>query len=151
MLLRLRANLGTDEPEVLGACYAGVLRIEGVAAIPWVARFLAGADEAAGEAALALAGTHSAEAVDALRKALAEAHDRWFRSVLLSALGLTRQDSAMELLLDLVKADSLDAEAAIEAIVRSMPSEEMRKRLEKLVTGNARLTRTFSENLKRSS
>lgn len=149
LLLRLRANLGTDEPEVLGACYAGVLRIEGVKAIPWAARFLVGADEAAGEAALAIAGTHSTEAADALRKALAEAHERWFRSVLLSTLGLTRQDSAMEFLLDLVKAESLDAEAAIEAIVRSIPSEETRKRLENVVTGNPRLARALSENLKR--
>ena len=30
LLLRLRAILGADEPEVLGACYGGVLRIEGV-------------------------------------------------------------------------------------------------------------------------
>src|SRR5258708_306661 len=30
LLLRLRAILGADEPEVLGACYAAILRIEGV-------------------------------------------------------------------------------------------------------------------------
>lgn len=151
LLLRLRVSIGSDEPEVLGACYAGVLSIEGVKAIPWVGRFLVGADEAAGEAALAIAGTRSTEAMAALRKALVEAHDSWFRSVLLSALGLTRQDSAMEFLLDLVKAESLDAEAAIEAIVRSMPSEETRKRLEKLVIGNPRLARVLSENLERTS
>ena len=29
LLLRLRATLASDEPEVLGACYGGVLRIEG--------------------------------------------------------------------------------------------------------------------------
>ena len=45
LLLRLRATLGADEPEVLGACYGGVLRIEGVGAIPWVARFLAAGDD----------------------------------------------------------------------------------------------------------
>src|SRR5882757_10702845 len=38
LLLRLRAILGSDEPEVLGACYSGILRIEGVRAIPWVSR-----------------------------------------------------------------------------------------------------------------
>ena len=40
LLLRLRAILGADEPEVLGACYGGILRIEGVSAIQWVGRFL---------------------------------------------------------------------------------------------------------------
>ena len=51
LLLRLRAVLGSDEPEVLGACYSGVLRIEGVSAIAWVSRFLEPGDDAAGEAA----------------------------------------------------------------------------------------------------
>src|SRR5246500_231407 len=35
LLLRLRASLGNDEPEVLGACYGGILRIEGASAISW--------------------------------------------------------------------------------------------------------------------
>jgi hypothetical protein len=59
LLLRLRAILATDEPEVLGACCGGILRIGGVRAIPWVRRFLMAADDNAGEAALAIAGTHS--------------------------------------------------------------------------------------------
>ncbi len=59
LLLRLRAVLGSDEPEVLGACYSGILRIEGASAIPWITRFLASGDDPAAEAALAIAGTHS--------------------------------------------------------------------------------------------
>jgi hypothetical protein len=54
LLLRQRAMLGDDEPEVLGACYGGILRIEGTRAIPWVARFLAAADDSAGEGHLPL-------------------------------------------------------------------------------------------------
>lgn len=53
LLLRQRAALVNDEPEVLGACYGGVLRLEGLSAIPWIARFLSSGDEAAAEAALA--------------------------------------------------------------------------------------------------
>ena len=64
LLLRLRAILGADEPEVLGACYSGILRLEGAKAIPWIARFLATADDNAAEAALAIAGTHSPEGFD---------------------------------------------------------------------------------------
>ena len=52
LLLRLRAVLGTDEAEVLGACYSGILRLEGVRAIAWVERFLAGGDDNAAEAAV---------------------------------------------------------------------------------------------------
>jgi len=143
-LLRLRAVLGKDEPEVLGACYGGILRLEGVSATCWISHFLESHDDAAGEAALALAGTHSPEGFNALKNSLETAHDPWFRSVLLSAIGLTRHDAAMEFLLDLVKTDSIDAERALEAVVRAMPSTETMQRLEKLVTPNPRLALTLA-------
>ncbi len=61
-------------------------------------------------------------------------------------MALTRQDAALEFLLDLVRTESLNAEAAIEAILRSMPSQEVIKRLERLVEGNPRLARVFAAN-----
>jgi hypothetical protein len=64
--------------------------------------------------------------------------------VLLSAIALTRQDAAMEFLLELVKSESIDAERAIEAVFRSMPSAEIMQRLEKLAALNPRLTRALS-------
>jgi HEAT repeat protein len=146
LLLRLRAVLasdkpGADEPEVLGACYSGILHIEGGSAIPWVRRFLVAADDNAAEAALAIAGTHSEQAFDALRDTFLKAHDPWWRSVLLSAIALTRQDAALEFLLELIRKEALEAEAAIDAILRSVPSKEVTERLEKLVEGNPRLKR----------
>jgi len=143
-LLRLRAVLAKDEPEVLGACYSGILHMEGVSGIPWVSRFLASHDDASGEAALAIAGTHSLEGFNALKQSLESAPDPWFRSVLLSAIALTRQDAAMEFLLDVVKTESMDAARALEALVRSMPSTETIQRLEKLVAPNPRLARTLA-------
>jgi len=151
LLLRLRAVLGADEPEVLGACYSGILRIEGASAIPWVRRFLVAADDNAAEAALAIAGTHSPQAFDVLRKTFLTAHDPWWRSVLLSAIALTRQDAALEFLLELVRAESLEAEAAIEVVLRTMPSKEVTERLEKLVAGNPRLVRALAKVRKASS
>ena len=151
LLLRLRAVLGNDESEVLGACYGGVLRIEGVRAIPWVQRFLASGDDSAAEAALAIAGTHSADGFKVLQECLAKATDSWWRSVLLSAISLTRQDEALEFLLELVRTESLDAEAAIEAVLRSVPSEEVIKRLESRVADNARLKRAFATHRSASS
>lgn len=148
LLLRQRAVVGNDEPEVLGACYGGILRIEGVSAIPWVRKFLAGGDDAAGEAALAIAGTHSMEGFNALRECFEKSIDPWFLSVLLSAIALTRQDAAVEFLLDQVRTESLQAEAAIEAIMRSMPPAEITQRLEKLVAPNPRLALAFAENKK---
>jgi HEAT repeat protein len=144
LLLRMRALIGNDEPEVLGACYSGVLHLEAVRAIPWVSRFLLPADDTSAEAALAISATHSPEAFEALRSALENASDPWFRSVVLSAIALTRQESATEFLLEHVGKESMDAEAAIEALLRSAPSEEVVGRLEKLVKGNPRLERAFA-------
>jgi HEAT repeat protein len=163
LLLRLRAVLGSnpnstnplkdsgEEPEVLGPCYSGILRIEGPSAIPWITRFLAAADDPAAEAALAIAGTHSAQGFEVLRERFAKESDPWFCSVLLSAIALTRQDAALEFLLDLVRAESLQAEAAIEAILRAMPSAEVIKRIEDLVAVNPRLARAFATHRPKSS
>jgi HEAT repeat protein len=144
LLLRLKAILGDDEPEVLGACYGAILRTEGNAAIPWLSRFLASSDDAAAEAALALSATHSPPALAVLQNSFAHASDPWFRSVLLSAIALTRQDSAVEFLLDLVRTESLQAELAIEAILRSVPSPEVIDRLEQLVRSTPRLAKSFA-------
>jgi hypothetical protein len=147
LLLRLRAQVrGDEEPEILGACYAGVLRIEGNSALPWVNRFIAGEDDAAGEAALAMAATHSAEAFEMLKARWEKTHDPWFRSVLLSAIALTRQSEATEFLLGLVKADSIGADLVVEALLRSLPPGEVVQQLQTLVAGNARLERAFAAN-----
>jgi len=146
LLLRLHATLGNDEPEVLGACYGGILHIEGATAIPWVAHFLAQADEVAGEAALALASTNSEEALEPLRHALESTTDPWFRKVLLSAIALLRHDVATDFLLELVRTESLNAEAAIEAILQSAPSQEVIQRLKRTTSENPRLARVFTEN-----
>jgi hypothetical protein len=154
LLLRLRATLGADEPEVLGACYGGVLRIEGTRALPWAERFLETGDDAAAEAALAIAATHSAAGFEALQKHFEQPsvrmRDPWFLSALLSAIALTRQDAAIEFLLDLILKDSLQSEPALEAILRSLPSSEIIKRVEKLVAPNPRLSRAFKANQKLS-
>jgi HEAT repeat protein len=154
LLLRQRAilspllnhQLQDDEPEALGACYTGILRIEGPSAIPWVAQFLAKEDDSAAEAALALAGTHAPPAFETLKQHFNQASDPWFSSLLLSAIALTRQDAATEFLFDQVRTESLQAEAAIEAILRSAPSEEITKRLKELVAGNQRLSRAFAKS-----
>src|SRR5260370_3742047 len=88
LLLRLRALLSPhlnskvqeDEPEILGACYSGILRIEGASAIPWVSQFLDSGEDAAAEAALAIAGTHSPPAFETMRERFAQESDPCFCS-----------------------------------------------------------------------
>ena len=49
----------------------------------------------------------------------------------------------MEFLLNLVRTESLDAEGAIEAILRAAPSDEIVSALENLVRDNPRLVQCF--------
>ena len=112
LLLRLRAELASGEAELLGACYSGVLALEGPSAIPWAAQFLRAGDDAAAEAAMAIAETHTPEAFTLLRGTYEQAWDPWFRTALLTAIALTRTQEATEWLLDRVENASSDQDRA---------------------------------------
>ena len=133
LLLRLRAELGSDEAEVLGACYTAVLRLEGPSAIAWVAKFLPSpydeADDTAAEAAIAIAETGTEEAFTLLKQHHALARHPSFRDILLTAIALTRQDAAIDFLLALVKDGSRPAREALE---QSAPSPDTLARLKQL-------------------
>jgi hypothetical protein len=132
LLLRLRAELASDEPELLGSCYSGVLALEGPAAIPWAAKLLAPEDDAAGEAAMAIAQTHTLEAFQLLRTTFAKARDTWFRTAVLSAIALTRQQEATDWLLDLIANEHPHAAYIHDALCRSAPSTAILDRLKQL-------------------
>ena len=132
LLLRLRAELASDEPELLGACYSGVLHLEGPSAIPWAARFLSHQDDASAEAAIAIAETRTPEAFTTLKESFARSRDPWFRTALLSAIALTRQDEAYNWLLTLIESDDGDTKDAHEALCRSNPPTTILERLTKL-------------------
>jgi hypothetical protein len=132
LLLRLLAELPSDEPEFLGACYAGVLAMQGTSAIEWAGRFLKREDDTAAEAAMAIAQTHTSEAFLRLRTTFSAAHDPWFRTTLLAAIALTRQQEAAEWLLDLIANDDGQAEDAHQALCRSAPSVATLERLKQL-------------------
>jgi hypothetical protein len=131
LLLRLRAELASDAPELLGACYSGVLSLEGQSAIPWAARFLPTEDDAAAEAAMAIAHTRTSEAFGLLTSTHQRARDPWFRKAVLSAIALTRQQPATDYLLTLIEEDTQAADAQ-EALCLSTPTEDTRIRLKQL-------------------
>jgi hypothetical protein len=85
-----------------------------------------------------------------LRDRSSRESDPWFASILLSAIALTRQDEALEFLIDQVRADSPRSEAAIEAILRAAPSDEVIMRLKDLVAGNPRLAQAFAAHHSRT-
>ncbi len=138
LILRLRALLGSQiqqdgEPEVLGAVFAALLDLEGSQAIPLVAAALETGDDTAAEAAFALAGSRTPEALAPLLARFRAGADAWFGGVLLSAIALTRLPQASDFLIDAIARDSREAPAAIEALARSAPTPELRIRIEHAV------------------
>jgi HEAT repeats len=132
LLLRLRAELASDGPELLGTCYSGVLAIEGPSAIPWVAQFLPPEDDAAAEAAMAIAQARTPEAFEVLRAAFDRAHDPWFRKAVLSAAAFTRHPEAIEWLLRLIVREPRAAGDAHQALCGSAPSAATLERLKQI-------------------
>jgi hypothetical protein len=127
LVLRLKARLGDQSPEVMGQVFDSLLAIEGARALPFIAGFLKHADERAEEAALALGSSRLEGAFDLLHQAWDTTRDRPFRAVLLRAISLSRLDAALEWLLNLVREGRLaDATAALEALALHAASDEIR-------------------------
>jgi HEAT repeat protein len=149
LILRLRALLGNDEPEVLGSVYSSLLAVEGAQAIPLIAAALKDGGDLAAEAAFALADMRAPEALASLIERLRAGADTWFTSVLLSAIALTRLPEAIDFLLGLIACDAREAPQAIEAIGRAAPSAELRARVQQAVekTGSERLGQALRQHL----
>jgi HEAT repeat protein len=145
LLLRLRALLQKDEPEVLGAVYCALLSAEGERAITVVAAALNDGDDLAAEAAFALAEMRSPRALAALLTRFQAGADAWFGSALLSAVALTRLPEAHDFLIAMIARDAREAPQAIEALGRAAPAVELRARVEKAVTqtGSPRLAQAL--------
>ena len=116
LLLRLRALVGDEEPEVLGACFSALLSIEGRAGIAFVSRFLEAKGDEGAEAALAIGLMRTPEAHHALKEKWEHERESEFAGVLLSAIALTRQPEAIDFLVDLIATDSSSAPAARAAL-----------------------------------
>jgi HEAT repeat protein len=118
LVLRLKAHLGDKESAVTGQVFESLLALERSEALDFVAQFLGSeGGERAEEAALALGGSRMAKAVDVLLEAFARALGADYRQAILRALGISRQDLAVEFLRRLAEEgrtqDREDARAAL--------------------------------------
>jgi HEAT repeat protein len=117
LLLRFKALSG-DEPEVLGECFAALLRAEPARSLDFVAKFLGHDEEAVAEAAtLALGDSRLESAFAVLRDGFERTLAQPLRRTLLLAIALLRRENAIDYLLDLVQnggsQTSADAVAAL--------------------------------------
>jgi len=149
-VLRLRALIPGEEPDVLAACFSALLGLDRDSGIPFVARFLPAGDDPAGEAAFALAETHSPAALAALLDAhrTATRPEPWFTGALVSAIALTRLPEAADYLIALIERDERDAPLAIEALGKAAPNDELRARIAKAVddVGSPRLRKAHTDS-----
>ena len=156
-VLRLRALIPGEEPEVLSVCFTALLAIDRGASVEFVARFLEHGDDAAAEAAFALAETHEPAALAALLKVRQEpspaSSEPWFAGVILSAIGLTRLPQALNYLVGLIESEDRDAAAAIEALAKLAPGAELRERIVRAVedAGSPRLRKLLEEHMPASA
>jgi HEAT repeat protein len=135
LLLRMKSRVGDGEAEVIGQVFDGLLRLEGSAAVPFLASILeSGNPQAREEAALALGSSRLPAAVPLLKLALEGTRDSGYREVLLRALSLSREPEALELLFGMVKSARLaDATDALEALAIHRATPEIRQAAEAAV------------------
>jgi len=150
-VLRLRALIPGEEPEVLGTCFHALLELDASTSIAFVARFLETGNDVSSEAAFALAETRSPDALNALLSTCgsADSADPWFAEVLVNAIAMTRLPAAATHLIELIANEDREAPTAIEALSRQFPDAETRARLTRAVeaTGSPRLAAKLREQL----
>jgi HEAT repeat protein len=137
LVLRLKARIGDDEPSVAAQVFDALLSIEGEQAVPLLSDLLhSGKAAVREEAALALGSSRLPRACDLLREAYSTARDPDFREVLLRAVSLTRTESGLQWLLELVRtARKRDAVNALHALALHKSSDEIRRAVTSAVQG----------------
>jgi len=131
LLLRLKARSGDARPAVTGQVFDAILNLESEKGLGFVSEFLKSTDaEVRDEAALAMGAWRQPRAVQILIAAWNDTIDRDFRSVLLRALSSSREESALEFLLGLVReGSSYYSESALQALEIHTGSPEIQERI----------------------
>ena len=114
-LLRLKASVGDDSTEVMGACFTGLLELDAGRHLEFVAAFLNSPSDTAIEAALALGSSRNREAALLLLKACENCRPDRVEPFWIS-VGLSRQPEAVAFLIERIERSSPNAEHALRAL-----------------------------------
>jgi HEAT repeat protein len=135
LLLRFKALIGDTDEEVMGECFAGLLRLAPAESLEFVARFIqSGADEIAERAALALGESRLAAAFPLLQEAWQSTSQAILRRTLLLAMAMLRQDEAVEFLLSRLDEDvEKSAAAALAALALYSRDDSVRNRVREIL------------------
>ena len=153
LLLRLKALLGDKEDEVIGECFAGLIRLAPGPSLDFVAGFLRSAsDEIRERAALALGESRLAAAFPILREAWVGTAQASRRRTLLLSIAMLRLDEAVEFLISRVAEDREAAAGdALAALGLYGRDETVRRRVEEIVgdRGSTGLRAVFEREFRR--
>ncbi len=115
-LLRLKAHLGDEEPEVTSEALVGLLALAPRRSLSFVGRFLSSDEDSVVEAAaLALGESRLEEAVPLLSRRYQRGAGRRLEQTLLIAISMLRREPGLEYLLSLIQGDNQGR--AVQALV----------------------------------
>jgi HEAT repeat protein len=150
LILRLKARIGDQEPEVLSECLSGLLTMQPGENLAFVCEFLDPKNVPQCEAvALALGKSRLSGALDALKNCWKRSYLPDLREQVLLAIAMMRLPAAMDFLMELVASDSeSDALAALSALKIHSYDLKLRERLAAAVknTGNRSLQSRFDRD-----
>ena len=140
LLLRLKARLGDEEPEVVGECMNGLIKLRPAEGVSFVAEFLDAPDEAIQESAiLALGDSRRSEAFDHLKAFWEKEWDAKLKEVALMGMALLRLPVATDFLLELIATQpEAAARDAVSALAVHRYDERVRERTAAAVVKNGR-------------
>ncbi len=153
-LLRFKARVGDEEPEVVAECLAALMGAAPKESLPFVAQFLDSPSAAIQEgAAFALAESRRPEALDVLKGHWPRTRRGPLEEALLLAIAMTRLPEALEFLLEvLADDDRAAASAALSALAIHRHNDPVRERIAAVVVrkGDTALLDSFKKKLERS-
>ena len=134
-LLRLKVQVGDEEPQVLSECFLALLKLAPEQSFSLVAHFLDAVEPALCElAALALGEARIPEAFGVIKRVWQRTRDAELRQTLLLAIATLRTDESIQFLTGLVERGNLDdARQAIAALKIYQTIDEIWKLVETAV------------------
>jgi HEAT repeat protein len=151
MVLRLKVLVGDESAPVIEECFGALLQIDPRKSVPFVARFLDSPDDdVRTAAAIALGESRQQKAFDALVAQWKQAFDADYRTTLLTAMALLRQDYATRFLVSLIEEGANDAAEALRALAPYRAVETIRQEVEAAVnkTQNQELRQLFDRKFR---
>jgi HEAT repeat protein len=149
-LLRFKARVGDEEPEVVIECLTGLLQADTVESLPLVGTFLDAEEEIAEGVALALGESRQPAAFEVLKARWPRARaGESFGRVVLLAIAITRLPAALEFLFAVLTEETEPiAPAALSALAIHRHNAAVRDRVNELVAKKPALRKVFEKEFR---